>query len=69
MRKIQTISAGTFASQLIQETGQKFGGQKFGGRNDSSETEDAKRESPLNDQELAEWLEIFDENNRNQEET
>jgi hypothetical protein len=64
MRKIQTISAGAFALQLIQETG-----QKLSGRNVREETEDANRESPLNDQEIAEWLEIFDENNRNQEET
>ena len=69
MRKIQTISAGAFALQLIQETGQKFGGQKLSGRYVREETEDANRESPLNDQEVAEWLEIFDENNRNQEET
>ena len=64
MRKIQTISASAFASELIQETG-----QNFSGRNDSNETEDAKRESRLNDQEVAEWLEIFDDNNRNQDET
>lgn len=74
MRKIRTISASAFASQLNQETGHKYGGHKYGsqfigGKNDSKESEDAKRESPLNDQELAEWLEIFDENNRNQEET
>ncbi len=69
MRKIRTISASAFASQLNQETGPKYSSQKSGGRNDSNETGDAKRESPLNDREVAEWLEIFDENNRNQEET
>ena len=64
MYKIKTISANAFASQLNQETGHKYGGQ-----NDDKTTEDANRESPLNDQEIAEWLEIFAENDHNQEET
>jgi len=64
IHKIKTISSGDFASQLDQAIG-----RKFGGRNDSNATEDANRESPLNDQEVAKWLEIFAENDHNQEET
>jgi predicted RNA-binding protein with PIN domain len=64
MHKIKTISSGDFAIQINQSIG-----QKSGGRNDSNATEDAKRESPLNDQEVAEWLELFAENDHNQKET
>ena len=63
-RKIKTISSGDFASQLNQ-----LAGQHTSGRNDSKATEDANRESPLNDQEVARWLKIFADNDHNQEET
>jgi predicted RNA-binding protein with PIN domain len=63
MNKIKTISSGDFASQLNQAIS-----LKFGVRNDSDATEDANRESILNDQEIAEWLEIFAEDDHSQEE-